>query len=125
MNIHESGENYLETILKLQKDKGNVRSVDIVNELGYSKSSVSRAVNILQDAGLINIDASSGAITFTDAGIKRAQNIYTKHRILKNFLMQIGVSESAAEEDACRMEHVICQETFDAIKKIYKPEKNN
>ncbi len=125
MNIHESGENYLETILKLQKEKGNVRSVDIVNELNYSKSSVSRAVNILQDAGLINIDAVSGAITFTDAGIKRAQSVYTKHRILKKFLTKIGVSEPTAEDDACRIEHVISQETFDAIKNIVEKQENS
>ncbi len=116
MNIHESGENYLETILMLQQLKGNVRSVDIVNELGYSKSSVSRAVNILQDAGLINIDPASGNITFTEAGIKRAKQIYSRHNILNDFLLRLGISSETAEKDACRIEHVISPETFEAIK---------
>ncbi|NCA68026.1 MAG: metal-dependent transcriptional regulator [Clostridia bacterium] len=123
MRIQESGENYLETILLLQQKKGNVRSVDIVNELNYSKSSVSRAVNILQKEGLISIDPITGTITFTEAGLKRAALIYQRHSYLKDFLMSLGVSADNAEQDACRIEHVICAETLDAIKKFLKKSK--
>ncbi|NCA67464.1 MAG: metal-dependent transcriptional regulator [Clostridia bacterium] len=124
MNIHESGENYLETILLLQQQKGNVRSVDIVNELGYSKSSVSRAVNILQNAGLIIIAPGSGAITFTESGIRRAQEVYVRHNILNEFLILLGINEKTAETDACRIEHVISADTFDAIKIFVEKNKN-
>lgn len=120
MKLHESGENYLETILLLQQKKGNVRSVDIVNELGYSKSSVSRAVNILQKEGLILIDSVTGSISFTEAGQSRAELIYQRHSCLKDFLISLGVSEANAEADACRIEHVICTETLDAVKKHLK-----
>lgn len=110
----------METILLLQRKKGNVRSVDIVNELNYSKSSVSRAVNILQNEGLIIIDPITGAITFTEAGVTRATQIYHRHNCIRDFLMHLGVGEENAEKDACRIEHVICAETLDAIKIFLK-----
>lgn len=117
MKIYESGENYLETILILKKSKGSVRSVDIVDELGYSKSSVSRAVNILKDKGLIKID-SNGIIDFTEKGLKYTQEIFERHKTLTKLLVDLGVSEDVAEEDACRIEHVISDESFEAIKKL-------
>lgn len=120
MKIYESGENYLETILMLQQKKGNVRSVDIVNELGYSKSSVSRAVNILKDAGLIGIDAETGIITFTKVGVAKAEQVLNRHKTLHEFLTKLGVEDSVAEEDACRIEHVISPETFNAILSFLK-----
>ncbi len=113
----------METILLLQQKKGNVRSVDIVNELNYSKSSVSRAVNILQKEGLILIDSVSGTISFTEAGRVRAALIYQRHNCLRDFLMSLGVGEQNAERDACRIEHVICAETLDAIKRFLKKAK--
>lgn len=113
--LQESGEMYLETILKLKNKKGNVRSVDIVEELDYSKSSVSRAVNILKAEGYINID-KDGLITFTEIGEKYSRAIYIRHEILTEFLKCLGVSEMVAEDDACRIEHVISNETLDCIK---------
>ena len=114
-DIYESGEMYLETILLLQKSKGTVRSVDIVNDLGYAKSSVSRGINILKSKGFIV--AEDGAITFTETGLSRAQEIYERHKILAAYLQKIGVKKETAEADACRMEHVISKETFEIIKK--------
>lgn len=115
-DIYESGEMYLETILLLQKSKGTVRSVDIVNDLGYAKSSVSRGINILKSKGFIVV-AEDGAITFTETGLSRAQEIYERHKILAAYLQKIGVKRETAEADACRMEHVISKETFEIIKK--------
>lgn len=117
MKIYESGENYLETILILKKTKGNVRSVDIVEALGYSKSSVSRAVNILKDKGLITID-DNGIIDFTEKGLKHTQEIFERHNILTEFFINLGVAKEIAEEDACRIEHVISNESLEAIKNL-------
>lgn len=119
MDIQESGEMYLETILLLSKRQAVVRSVDIVNELNYTKSSVSRAVNLLKDKGYIEID-SDGAITFTATGKNRAELIFSRHNILKDFLLQLGVDEETAESDACRIEHIISDETLEAIKRHLK-----
>lgn len=115
-DIYESGEMYLETILLLKKSKGAVRSIDIVNDLNYAKSSVSRGINILKSKGFITV-AEDGAIEFTETGRERAQEIYERHKILTAFLKKLGVSEKTAEADACRMEHVISQESFEVIKK--------
>ena len=115
-DIYESGEMYLETILLLKKSKGAVRSIDIVNDLNYAKSSVSRGINILKSKGFITV-AEDGAIEFTDTGRERAQEIYERHKILTAFLKKLGVSEKTAEADACRMEHVNSQESFEVIKK--------
>ncbi|HQC54836.1 MAG TPA: metal-dependent transcriptional regulator [Clostridia bacterium] len=116
--IKESGENYLETILILKKKlpSGVVRSVDIVEELGYSKSSVSRAVNLLKNNGYINI-AKTGEITFTEKGRAHVTDLYERHQVLTEFLISLGVDADIAEEDACRVEHIISEESFNAIKR--------
>lgn len=117
--IQESGEMYLETILVLSKEKGNVRSIDISEKMNYSKPSVSRAVGILRDQNFISID-ERGHITLTDTGLEIAERIYERHEVLSKILMDLGVPEDVAIEDACRIEHVISVETFDAIKKHVK-----
>lgn len=116
MRTHESEEMYLETILLLLRQKPNVRSVDIVDELGYAKSSVSRAVNLLLNKGYIEI-SDIGDITLTQSGRKRAESTYEKHRIFTEMFAKMGASRELAEENACRMEHVISDELFDIIKK--------
>lgn len=115
MSILESGEMYLETILLLKKDMDIVRSIDIANHLNYSRPSISRAVNILKDDGYITID-EKGHIEFTNKGEEIAKDIYEKHTALTDFFKLIGTSPETAEEDACRIEHVISEETFDRIK---------
>lgn len=115
MQIQESGEMYLETILLLSK-KGAVRSLDIAEYMEYSKPSVCRAVGILKNGGFITVD-KSGYITLTDAGFERASKIYERHTLLTEFLQRLGVSAETAVEDACKMEHIISDESFDAIKK--------
>lgn len=117
MHIQESGEMYLETILILSKRLEKVRSVDIGEYMGYSKPSVSRAVGLLKNGGFINVDAN-GFITLTELGTSHANKIFERHRILTSVLTSIGVSEETASEDACRLEHIISDETFEAIKKI-------
>lgn len=116
MEIKESGENYLETILMLKNKNGNVRSVDVATELGFSKPSISRAMGILKNAGFIEIE-HNGNIILTKDGYKRASAIYDRHITITEFLSQIlGVSEENAENDACRIEHVISEETFLKLK---------
>lgn len=116
--MYESGEMYLETILILKKRKSQVRSIDIARELNFSKPSVSRAVSILKDDGYISID-SSGYIELTEKGTKTANDIYEKHKILTEFFTTVvKVSPEIAEEDACRIEHVISDETFQGLKRI-------
>ena len=118
--MYESGEMYLETILILKKRNGQVRSIDIARELDFSKPSVSRAVGILKDDEFISID-ESGLIDLTEKGRAKAKNIYEKHKNLTAFLIEIvGVSPEIAEEDACRMEHFISEETFEGIKRLLK-----
>ena len=109
---------YLETILLLRAKKSNVRSVDIVEELGYAKSSVSRAVNLLQKAGLIEID-EAGDIMLTAAGQKKAEDIYEKHRVFTEAFIRMGAPKAVAEENACRIEHVVSDELFKIIKKHF------
>lgn len=116
MKIHESAENYLETILILSQKKANVRSIDIVNELGFSKPSVSVAMKNLRQSGHIEVD-SYGFISLTEAGMEIATTMLERHTLLSNWLIRLGVSEEVALEDACRIEHVISQESFDAIKR--------
>ncbi len=106
---------YLETILLILKRKGSVRSVDIVHELDYVKSSVSRAVNLLVEKGYIVMDAGEGII-LTESGQKKATYIYERHQTLTDVLMRIGASQELAEENACRIEHVVTDEMFDIIK---------
>ena len=116
MPIHESGENYLETILLLQQQNGFVRSVDVANALDYTKASISRAMRILKEDGYIEI-ARSGQITLTPQGMEKACDIYERHQVLTRFLMTaLGVSHKTADADACRIEHVLSEETFDAVR---------
>ncbi len=118
--IHESAENYLETILLLQQKNPQVRSVDIANELDFSKPSVSIAMKNLRENGCIEVDAA-GCITLTDYGRKIAETIYERHRTISAILIELGVDEKIAAEDACRIEHVISPESFSAIKSHFKP----
>ena len=119
MKIKESAENYLETILMLKNSKGTVRSIDIANELGFSKPSVSIAMKNLRENGYIEVD-KNGYITLLSAGKDIAEKMYERHTTLSNWLVEIGVPEKTAVEDACRIEHIISAETFEAIKKIAK-----
>ena len=116
MSIHESGEMYLETIHVLLKKNGAVRSVDVSEHMGYSKPSVSRAVGLLKRNGYILVD-EDGYIALTDAGEQVAQKIYERHTILSTLLVALGVDPAVAAEDACRMEHAISDESFEAIKR--------
>ncbi|HIT77780.1 MAG TPA: metal-dependent transcriptional regulator [Candidatus Limihabitans stercoravium] len=113
----ESGEMYLESIFVLKNSIKKVHATDVANFLQYSKPSVSRALGILRDSNLIVV-GKDGAIDFTDEGLQYANSIYEKHKVLTRFLCKMGVSESVAEKDACRMEHVISEETFLKIKQI-------
>ena len=115
MKIHESAENYLETILVLQQRKGSVRSIDIANELEFSKPSVSVAMKNLRLKGYIEVDAS-GLIHLLPEGRAIAEAVLEKHRLMTQFLMALGVREEVAAEDACRIEHVLSDESFEAIK---------
>ena len=115
MAKNESMENYLETILILKDKLPVVRSVDIANELGFKKSSISVAMKNLREKGYIVID-QYGYITLTDSGKEIADMIYERHRLLSAWLVRLGVSETTANEDACKMEHVISKESFEAIK---------
>ena len=116
----ESAENYLETILVLKNRNGAVRSIDIANELGFSKPSVSVAMKNLRENGYIEVDPS-GYITLLDSGRQIAEKIYERHTTISKWLMSIGVDEKNAVEDACRIEHIISSESFEAIKRISKP----
>ncbi len=115
MTLLESGEMYLETILVLSQKKSAVRSIDVAEEMSYSKPSVSRAMGILKTGGYIEID-KYGHITLTDSGRKTAERIYERHRILSTILMRLGVDEKTATDDACKMEHYISDTSFAAIK---------
>lgn len=116
MIIHESGENYLETILLLQRQNGFVRSVDVANALDYTKASISRAMRILKEHEYITI-ARSGQITLTKKGMDKACDIYERHCVITQFLMQtLGLDADVADADACRIEHVISSEAFSRIK---------
>lgn len=115
MEIHESAENYLETILMLSKSKGEVRSIDIATELEFTKPSVSVAMKKLRESGHIQME-DSGYITLTQTGQEIAERMYERHQFLSNFLIKIGVEEKTAVKDACRIEHVISAETFSKMK---------
>lgn len=116
--MHESGEMYLETIFVLSKKQDKVRSIDICDHMGYSKPSVSRAVGLLKKAGHITVDGN-GYICLTDSGMNIAKTIYERHTILTGSLVALGVSEEIASQDACKIEHVISDETFAVIKEHY------
>ncbi len=115
MPIQESGEMYLETIHVLSKKHGYVRAIDIGEYMGYSKPSVSRAMSILKSKELIEVD-KNGHITLTKAGEEIAVKMYERHTILTNFLIDLGVDSEVAADDACKMEHHISEQSFDAIK---------
>ena len=123
MIIQESGEMYLETILILSQEKKVVRSIDVAEYMGFSKPSVSRAMGLLKEQGFIVID-KNGYITLTEEGNKRASSIYERHNVISEILQQIGVSSETAIEDACRIEHYISEETFQALKKHLNSHKN-
>ncbi|MBP3347203.1 MAG: metal-dependent transcriptional regulator [Clostridia bacterium] len=117
MKIHESAENYLETILILEKRIGMVRSIDIATELDYTKPSVSVAMKHLRTDGYIEVD-KGGYITLLDKGRQIAEKMYERHTLITNWLKAIGVSDGVAAEDACKIEHVISEESFEAIKRV-------
>ena len=118
MVMNESTENYLETILVLNHRLGNVRSVDIATEMNFKKPSVSVAMKNLRENGYINV-VEEGHLELTDKGIVIAEKMYERHRLLTCWLVYMGVDETVAAEDACRMEHVISAETFDAMKRHF------
>ena len=122
MRIQESGEMYLESIFVLSQTKSVVRSIDVGEYMGYSKPSVSRAIGLLKKGGLVNVGAD-GHLTLTDDGLELAHKIYERHTILTSLLTSLGVSGETASEDACRIEHVISDETLDAIKKYTETKK--
>ena len=115
MGLQESGEMYLETILVLSQEKSSVRSIDVCEYMGYSKPSVSRAVGILKSGGYITVD-HDGYITLTDEGRYVAERTYERHKVLTAFFRAIGVPDDVASEDACKIEHDISDETFEALK---------
>ena len=117
MKVRESEEMYLETILILKQRDANVHAIDIASDLGYAKSSVSRAVNLLQQKGYITID-KSGLITLTESGMRKANDVYDRHHVITELLMLTGADKDLAEENACRIEHVISPEMFAILKKF-------
>lgn len=119
MGLQESGEMYLETILRLQDEMRIVRAIDVAEEMDYSKASVSRAVKILKNDGYIEVERT-GNLLLTKEGEKLAKKIYDRHTTLTSYLESIGVDPQTAEEDACRIEHVISDKSFNVIKKIVK-----
>ena len=116
MAIQESGEMYLETILILSRKGSAVRSIDVGSTMGFSKPSVSRAMGILKKDGYISVD-TNGHITLTESGLAIAEKIYARHQLITSYLVRLGVSEKTAVEDACKIEHDISDESFEAIKK--------
>lgn len=119
MGLQESGEMYLETILRLQDEMRIVRAIDVAEEMDYSKASVSRAVKILKNDGYIEVERT-GNLLLTKEGEKLAKKIYDRHTTLTSYLQSIGIDPQTAEEDACRIEHVISDKSFNVIKKIVK-----
>lgn len=122
MSLQESGEMYLETIYMLSLEKPDVRAIDVCERLGYSKPSVSRAMSILKKDGYVAAD-SSGFLTLTESGLEVAKTMYTRHNALAEIFITLGVNEKTAFEDACRIEHVISEESFLALQKHAKKAK--
>ena len=116
MHLHQSGEDYLETILILRREKGVVRSIDVAQHMGFSKPSVSRAMSILRADGYIEMERSGG-IRLTEEGERVARTMYERHDLLTRWLTGLGVSPETAAEDACRVEHALSEETFSCIKR--------
>ena len=123
MHLQESGEMYLETVYLLSKKKANVRSIDICDEMGFSKPSVSRAVSLLRSGGYLNMD-KDGYLTLTEFGLEVAERMYERHELLTSLLVSLGVPREIAEGDACKIEHHISRESFEAIKKHLDSTKN-
>ena len=119
MNLQESGQMYLETILILTNEKPNVRSIDVCEHMGFSKPSVSRAIGLLKSGGYILVD-KDGYITLTEVGREVAQKIYERHGVLTKLLVSLGVDEETASADACKIEHHISDKSFEAIKKAIR-----
>ena len=119
MIIRESAENYLETILIIQERKGSVRSIDIANELNFSKPSVSVAMKNLRANGYISVD-DNGFITLTESGFEIADRMYERHRVISQYFMLLGVDPQTAVKDACRIEHIISKDSFEAIRGQYE-----
>lgn len=116
MRLQESGEMYIETIYVLSRRQSVVRAVDVGEHMGFSKPSVSRALGLLKTGGYVTVE-KDGHLALTESGVEIAHKLYERHTLLTRFLMALGVSEDVAVEDACRMEHVISDESFDAIKR--------
>ena len=114
MKVRESAEDYLETILVLQNQKGGVRSVDVAGAMGYTKASVSIAMKKLRESGHIEVDAE-GLLRLTETGEAIARRVYERHRLLTSFFVRLGVSEETAAADACKIEHDLSEETFDKL----------
>lgn len=116
MHLHESAEMYLETIYVLGKAQGSVRSIDVAEHMGYSKPSISRAVGLLKNGGYLHVE-KDGSLILTEAGKETAQKVFERHTVLSDMLVKLGVSQATAVDDACKIEHVISDETFEAIKR--------
>ena len=123
MAILESGENYLESILKLSEMKDGVHAIDVVNDLGFSKASVSTMLKKLKDDGYITIDGENH-LHLTNVGLEIAEKIYERHKVITDILIKLGVDEKTAEEDACKVEHDLTEESFAAIRKYYNEKLN-
>lgn len=119
MKLQESGENYLETILILRQRNGYVRSTDVAKELDFSKPSISRAMKILKQAGYITMEPD-GNLVLTEEGNARANAVYERHRLITRFLVELGVSKETAAQDACRIEHIISEESFEQIRRYVR-----
>ena len=116
MHIQESGEMYLETIFVLSRERDHVRSIDVCEHMGYSKPSVSRAIGLLKNGGYVEMDPH-GHLTLTEAGLDIARKMYERHTLLTDFLVKLGVERAVAVEDACKIEHHMSDDTFEAIKR--------
>ena len=114
--MHESGETYLDTIYVLGQKQQNVRSIDVAEEMGFSKPSVSRGVSILKQQGYLTVDGN-GFLELTDSGMDLAKKIYERHTVLTEALVRLGVDPEIAQQDACKMEHIISDETLNAFKR--------
>ena len=122
MKLHASGEDYLEAVLMLQQKKGMVRSIDLARHMGYSKPSISHAVAILRDGGFLTMDVD-GFLHLTDVGREVAEKIYERHCVLTTGLINLGVDPKRAEQDACRIEHAISDESFQKLKNLLQNDK--